>query len=912
MTLMRPSSMSPPSVGALRRLTASVVCGWAVVCALPQSGAAPLPDPLASQDLVFEEADGVVAVEAEHFRGSDAGMDQDGFKWAVATDTPGYVGDGYVTTPVPDPPTSFAGWHTGCALTYDIEFTTSGSYAIWLRRRHEVGHGGENATDNSCFVGMDGMQVGGSFDNGRDPGSWGWVKHRTTMSVMAGRHTLCLRRREGGYKVDRIYLTRNGDTPTGDGPRESPREDRPQKPVAHAGSDQVLFDLDHDGAERVRLDGSRSRDPDGAIASYAWAEGGREIGSGGSPTVRLPVGTHRIALRVTDADGLTDTDTIAVRVEADVHVWQKVEITLQAEKDYTNPYTDVEVWVQLRGPGFDERAYGFWDGGRAFRVRVMATAPGSWSWTSYSNPADPGLDGKSGSFAAVAWTEEEKRANPNRRGTIRPTANGRALEYADGTPFFLLADTHWSAGTWRYPFKGKDPAPDYEPGLGMGFEEFIQHLKGKGFNSIGVIACFPSWDNDQYAKKLSDDAGVQIRAAWGKPGTDGRAMDQHDEDGNRSFLLPGKCDGKQDACADFDRINPAYWQSLDRKMDYMWANGFVPYFESVRRDHFAAWIRYHDFNESFVRFLMYLRARYSTHNFIYSLFHCDGVWFRDELDEALDLYYDRHGLMPFGQPTTVMANRSTLDFFGHVEDSPWLKIHTSGNAMRHHGIYRWMETQFEHANPIPVFNNEPYYLNRRANAVAGEAPPRYSERDSYFGRAQMYGNVLSGGLAGHVYGSPSWPGVTTGEPATPELSHAYWWVPFSFAAHGQMRYLGEFMLSEGTAYRDLLLASDDLDPRKSPGSRNDGLDGWAYMMRTADKRLALLYFENACDRATASNMRRGAAYRAQWFDPRTGEWSPAGTGTLMADGEGNVLLPEFPGGLARSSEDWALKLTVAE
>ncbi|UCF17779.1 MAG: DUF5060 domain-containing protein, partial [Phycisphaerales bacterium] len=54
------------------------------------------------------------------------------------------------------------------------------------------------------------------------------------------------------------------------------------------------------------------------------------------------------------------------------HVWEKVEIVLRADKPYENPYTDVEVWVDLQGPGFDKRCYGFWDGGRAFRVRVLA------------------------------------------------------------------------------------------------------------------------------------------------------------------------------------------------------------------------------------------------------------------------------------------------------------------------------------------------------------------------------------------------------------------------------------------------------------------------------------------------------------------------------------------------------------
>src|ERR1035441_1403517 len=114
-----------------------------------------------------------------------------------------------------------------------------------------------------------------------------------------------------------------------------------------------------------------------------------------------------------------------------VHVWEKQDITLQAHTTYQNPYVDVVAWVDLKGPNFQKRVYGFWDGGATFRVRVMAIAPGAWSWTSGSEPSDPGLAGKTGGFTAAAWTEAEKAENLCRRGVLRPTANGHAFEHAD-------------------------------------------------------------------------------------------------------------------------------------------------------------------------------------------------------------------------------------------------------------------------------------------------------------------------------------------------------------------------------------------------------------------------------------------------------------------------------------------------
>jgi hypothetical protein len=51
--------------------------------------------------------------------------------------------------------------------------------------------------------------------------------------------------------------------------------------------------------------------------------------------------------------------------------------------------------------------------------------------------------------------------------------------------------------------------------------------------------------------------------------------------------------------------------------------------------------------------------------------------------------------------------------------------------------------------------------------------------------------------------------------------------------------------------------------------------------------------------------RPSAVYVAQWFDPRTGEWKNAGSGTVRANNIGEIQLPEFPG-----DADWGLKLTL--
>jgi len=176
---------------------------------------------------------------------------------------------------------------------------------------------------------------------------------------------------------------------------------------------------------------------------------------------------------------------------APVHVWEKVEIALHAQKTYANPYTDVDVWVDLKGPGFEKRCYGFWDGGDTFRVRVLATAPGEWSWKSGSHPPDSGLAGASGGFTATPWTEEQKGENPCRRGMVRPSANGHAFQYADATPFFLLGDTWWAVPTFRFRWH-EDDAP--RPlGPDAGFKDYVRFRRKQEFNCIAMIAAFPNW-----------------------------------------------------------------------------------------------------------------------------------------------------------------------------------------------------------------------------------------------------------------------------------------------------------------------------------------------------------------------------------------------------------------------------------
>ena len=598
--------------------------------------------------------------------------------------------------------------------------------------------------------------------------------------------------------------------------------------------------------------------------------------------------------------------------QPNVHVWEKVELTFHAQNSYTNPYTNVEVWVDLKGPEFDKRCYGFWDGGDVFRVRVLATQPGKWTWRSGSNQKDAGLNNQRGNFTAVEWTEAEKTSVPTRRGFIRPTANGHAFENADGTPFLLLGDTWYAATTYR--FKWNDDDTERPIGPEAGFKDYLRLRKSQGFNAVAIIAAFPNWATDEkpWDVWLDQKADVGIRSAWVDQGEianhlprDGWHAKNMTNEGGRAFFFPGKIPGFEQVYPDVNRINPEYFKYMDRKMDYLNAQGFIPVIEVARRDITSAWAKYYTWPESYSRYIQYVWSRYQANNCLYSPVHFDYPQMTasaKQLNTAANLVVEKYGRPPFGTLASCNASVSSLMNFGGPDENKWLTFHQIGN-LREHDAY-WYLTEIFHSNPArPALNGEPYY-----SGMADKRYPPYkygavggTEEDDRDVRSGSYGSFLSGGLAGHIYGSEGLWGADI-EPG----SSPFMWEAFQWNSANQMQHLKTFALSEGLRYQDLVPDANLVSPNSTAQTKS--FVGWAYCARTPAKDFFLAYFEKECPN---KSMIRGAVsrgiYRADWFDPRTGEWSRAGSGRLTANVWGWITLPDFP-----SQNDCGLKLTLVK
>jgi Protein of unknown function (DUF4038)/Domain of unknown function (DUF5060) len=586
---------------------------------------------------------------------------------------------------------------------------------------------------------------------------------------------------------------------------------------------------------------------------------------------------------------------------AAAHPWEKQELTFTASREVLNPYTDVTVWVELTGPHFHKRIYGFWDGGATFHVRLVATEPGVWSWRSGSTPPDPGLSGKTGSFTAVPWTEEEKRENPLRRGFLRATANRHALEQPDGTPFFVLGDTWWALGTNRFRWSGD--GGELPPGPEAGFQDYVRYRKQQGYNWVSMIAAFPNWmtDGQPWRVVMNDADKTTVRSAWLEFGT-GSAKNM-DNEGGRPFQFPGKVPSYENMFPDVDRVNPAYFQAIDRKIDYLNAQGFVIFIEVSRRDASLLWSKYYRWPDSYARFIQYVWSRYQANHTVLSPIHLDIISETvgpDEYVKAIRQVQQKFGLPPFQTLLSANANPSTLENWG---DDSWVTLHQIGNV-REHNNYWYLTEIFRSPLTRPALNGEPYYAGYTdARSLGGGRGYQYgakggTETDDRYVRSAMYGSFLSGGLAGHVYGAEGIWGADI-EPSAPTKM----WDAFQWRSGAQMQYLRAFALSIGKRYQELEPNADLVSPNKTHALRS--YDEWAYCARTPDRAIFLAYFEKGCPRSQVRGARLNSTYRAEWFDPRNGAWLPIGEGNLRSNQIGIVTLPDFP-----ADTDWGLRLTV--
>ncbi|MFZ7127501.1 MAG: DUF5060 domain-containing protein [Desulfobacterales bacterium] len=203
-----------------------------------------------------------------------------------------------------------------------------------------------------------------------------------------------------------------------------------------------------------------------------------------------------------------ETEDAASRYQIVVSKWDVAEIALTSERHYANPYLNVEVnSVFSHAEKGRIHVRGFWDGGKAFKVRFTPPNSGIWTFSISSIPLDPGLVRKG--------TVLVGNASEDHRGFLRRDDRyTRSFVFDDGTRYLMVGQTYYSIirKAWDDP----------------GWFESIENSTRYGFNKFRILAWpwngkgslprpSPFFDNDHdrinvaYFQKL-DDIVERIRS----------------------------------------------------------------------------------------------------------------------------------------------------------------------------------------------------------------------------------------------------------------------------------------------------------------------------------------------------------------------------------------------------------------
>ena len=167
------------------------------------------------------------------------------------------------------------------------------------------------------------------------------------------------------------------------------------------------------------------------------------------------------------------SDGVAARLHVPQH--QISELSFLSDRDYANPFVDVNVTVTFVCGDATVARNAFWDGERAWKVRFAPPGPGLWRWVSAcTDERNAGLHDVAGEIECVPYGGD----NPNyAHGAIIVGPDRRYFTREDGTPFFWLGDTHWQMPDWERLHENN--APDAH-GRGQ-FEQLVEDRVAKGF-----------------------------------------------------------------------------------------------------------------------------------------------------------------------------------------------------------------------------------------------------------------------------------------------------------------------------------------------------------------------------------------------------------------------------------------------
>jgi hypothetical protein len=514
--------------------------------------------------------------------------------------------------------------------------------------------------------------------------------------------------------------------------------------------------------------------------------------------------------------------------------YDRFEQSFTSSNHYANPPQQAALQITFTSPsGQSHIINGFWDGGSVWRVRFSPDELGSWGYsTSCSDTTNTGLHQQSGTFTCE---ENYGTSRFDQHGSLKLSDNRRYLVHADGTPFFFLSDTVWNG-----PLRSTDEE----------WEHYLRERVRQNFTAVQWVATH--W--------LAADCDLEGQKAF---------------DGNDTI-----------------NINPAFFQRLDRKIDAINRAGLL----SVPVMLWAAiWSSRPDINamnpgttlpeSQAILLARYMLARWGAHHVLWFL-PGDGSYVGEKAERWKNIGRAVFGDAPHA-PVSLHPNGMSWNM-NEFQHEMWLDIigYQSGHGDSDDTL-RWIvygppATDWTREPARPVINLEPPYENHIAYQSRGRL-------DAAHVRKAMYWSLLVAPTAGVSYGGHGVWGWDDG--TTDPMNHAGTGIPLAWhkallmPAGEQMAHLYNFF--SGIAWWTLRPAPTLLV--NQPGEADVKRFVTASQSESGD--LAVIYIPG--DREITLKLDRlKNSIAGQWFNPRTGQRTPAShsNGTFTTPDEGDWLL----------------------
>ena len=527
--------------------------------------------------------------------------------------------------------------------------------------------------------------------------------------------------------------------------------------------------------------------------------------------------------------------------------WQRAELSFTGTGNYTNPVTQVNLMVRFTGPS--NQVYnvpGFWAGSNNWRVRFAPTVAGIWTCSNSCNVVDPGLAPRSRSITVNPPTGTN--ALYLHGGFLHSSADKHYLTYADGTPFFWLGDTSWFCPGNLAPIDGSTSTQYVTASM---FEQLVNQRQRQNFDimHLAFIGTLGPGNNSPQTQMSS--------------GT----------------------------------IDPAYWQQVDRYMDYANDSGVVPV---VSLD---TW--YYDLpnftTNQFLFLWRYFLARYGAHAVTFLIcgeYNSDSnlTNLTNDLVKVNAIGTLIKQIDPYQRAFTVHPAGYTLD--GRQQWGwPWYGFIMFQGGHPGHGNVPPTSLYTQGWNvDKPVIEGEANYEGLYSGGAKVLLPSDV--------RTTAY-QAIQAGAAGYTYGAAGlwYPTQSTNDQTFWSIfgTSLPWWQALYFPGATDMTYLRGFYES---------IPWWKLQPRPGAVSIQGGPlpDASQPLAKSDGDNQYVVWFplgNGATVPATlALNVTNGAgSYTAAWFNPQTGQRTTIGSPVTATNGV--CPLPARP-----DANDWLLLLNM--